>query len=141
MVYMDVYRTPPKRGNRRAQKLSIAERARQFARHWSVAIQHVQYFPYRERGVACFYYGTHLSMSDGFSLAGINPRKSNTEFSAAEAFYVTNIVTAAFEFLLHNWLARNPEDTMAIFCFELDLKILHEDIACPSGEKFISSLV
>ena len=82
------------------------------------------------------YHGTRLSMSDGSSLAGINPRKSNIEFLAAEAFYVTNIVTATFEFPLHNWLARNPKDTVGVFCFELDLKILHGDVACPSNEKF-----
>jgi hypothetical protein len=33
-------------------------------------------------------------------------------------------------------LARDPEDTVAVFCFELDLKILHRDVACPNGEKF-----
>ena len=48
--------------------------------------------------------------------------KPNIEFSIVAAFYVTNIVTIAFEFPLHNRLERNPKDIVAIFCFEMDLK-------------------
>jgi hypothetical protein len=52
------------------------------------------------------------------------------------AFYVTNDIATTFEFPLHNYLAKDPEDTVAVFCFELDLEILHGDLPPPSRETF-----
>jgi hypothetical protein len=86
--------------------------------------------------VACFYHGTRLLTSEGFAREGIRPFKNNTEFSPFPAFYVTNDIATAFEFPLHNHVAKDPEDTVAIFCFELDLGILHGDLPSPSGEPF-----
>ena len=58
--------------------------------------------------------------------------------SRLNGFYVTNIVTIVFEFPLHNQLTSNLQNTMAVFSFELDLKIFHGDVAClrNNSEKF-----
>lgn len=105
---VDAYTTPPKgnREERSARKLSIGERAKAFARHLEVTRTHVPYSPYDTTGVACFYHGTRLLMSNGFSDVGILPTKFCTEFSFSLAFYVTNSVVAAFEFPLHNCLSK-----------------------------------
>jgi hypothetical protein len=94
------------------------------------------YSLYNVNGVACFYHGTRLLLADGFSKMDIKPFKIDTEFSSSPAFYATNSVTAAFEFPLHNRLSMNPEDTVVVFCFELNLRVLHGDIPAPSGETF-----
>jgi hypothetical protein len=75
-------------------------------------------------------------LADGFSRVGIKLFKIDTEFFSSPAFYATNSVTTAFEFSLHNRLSMSPEDTVVVFCFELDLRVLHGDIPAPSGEIF-----
>ena len=89
-----------------------------------MARTHIPYSLYNTTGVACFYHGTRLLMSSGFSNVGILPMKVHTEFSFSPAFYVTNIVIVAFEFPpLHNCLFMNTQDTIVVFGFELDLRI------------------
>ena len=61
------------------------------------------------------------------------PFKSKTEFSPALAFYITNSVVVASEFPLHNHLASNPSDMVAVFRFELDLPVLHGDEPPPGN--------
>lgn len=133
---LNEYTTPPKGTEEqiRVRKLSIAERARLFSRHFEVRSGHVIYSPYDIVGSAFLYHGLRVSTAHGFSRCGVQPIKSNTEFSPSPAFYVTNDVAAAFEFPLHNHLAKDPGDTIAVFEFKLDLQVLHGDIPPPSGE-------
>ena len=138
-VNMSVYITPEKdqeRSNIQRRGRSIRERARAFAEHGAVSAFSIPYDPHNINGVACLYHGTRLRMADGFFRVGIQPFKRDTEFSSHPAFYVTNDVASAFEFPLHNRLARDPQDTVAVLCFEVDLQILHGDLPTPSGKLF-----
>lgn len=143
LVNMSVYVTPDRgrdRGRDQEQRFirrrSIGERAQAFAEHAVVCASHIPYDPHTVSGVACLYHGTRLRMADGFSRVGIQPFKTNTEFSCHPAFYVTNDIASAFEFPLHNRLAQDPQDTVAVFCFEADLQVLHGDLPTPSGKIF-----
>jgi hypothetical protein len=75
-------------------------------------------------------------MAKDFSLLDIQPFQNNTEFSPFPSFHVTNDIATAFEFPLHNHLAKNSEDIIVVFCFELDLGILHGNLPPPSKETF-----
>ena len=110
IVNLSDYQNPPKGNPRRA--LSIRERGRLFRSHFDTRADQIPYDPYHASGVACLYHGTRLSTSGGFFQKGVQPFKSGLEFSPASAFYVTNQVTAAFEFPLHNHLGENPNDTV-----------------------------
>ena len=139
IVNLGDYQTPPKGDQVHSchRDLSIQERGRLFRErvYFVTGADQIPYDPYHTSGVACFYHGTRLSASSGFSQRGVQPFKLGTEFSPAPAFYVTNEVTAAFEFPLHNHLGENPHDTVVVYQFNLNLEILHGDIPPPNAEK------
>ena len=74
-------------------------------------------------------------MSEGFLHIGIQPFHNNIKFSLFPTFYVVNDIAMAFEFL-HNHFAKDPEDTIVVFCFGLILEILHGDLPSPRRETF-----
>lgn len=139
IVNLGDYQTPPKgdgdEEQSRHRALSIRERGSLFLLNLDTRADQIPYDPYHTSGVASLYHGTRLSASGGFSETGVQPFKSGTEFSPELAFYVTNQVTAAFEFPLHNHLGENPDDAVVVFQFNLNLEILHGDIPPPNAER------
>jgi hypothetical protein len=58
----------------------------------------------------------------------------NAEFSPSLVFYVTNDIATTFKFLLHNHLAHDSNNIVVVFCFELDVGILHTKLLTRSRQ-------
>lgn len=138
-VDLTEYTTPPKGAHpvMMERPKSIRERARIFGADKEIMKSAAHYEPTDSvSGLVTLYHGSRLVNFDSFCQFGVKPTTFDTEFSTAPAFYVTNQVTAAFEFPLHNRRGLCSQDTGIVFEFSLNVEILHGLLKGPHGQLF-----
>lgn len=135
-VLLPYFKTPDKDDDKKVE--TVAQRSFAFKNHGNVDEgREVLYNPCDDEDKkVCLYHGTRTSMLESFRRHGIQPPFRRNEFSAKEAFYVSNSVQSAVEHPLHNHPGKESMvDPLAVLVFHVDIGILHGEKALPSGEK------
>lgn len=134
VVLMSPFSTPPYGDLDRHQTLKA--RSWEFVSHAAVEDHSARiYNPNTcETGSVYLFHGTRNRHLEGFQRRGIAPLFNRNEFSMREAFYVSNSIRQTYEHPLHYHPSRCATDTIAVFVFEVDVRVLH-GIEPPPGER------